>query len=402
MPDVVIVGAGIGGLVTALALHRHGIGVRLLEQGAGSGDLGVGLNVLPHAGRVLDELGVLDAVCAIGVRTAELTYAHGLGTPVLRRPVGIAAGFDLPQVACHRGRLRRLLLDVVVERLGPDAVRTRARVTAVDPRLARATLDGGEVVEADVLVGADGIHSVVRGRLFPGEGPPHWNGVTMWRGATDRPAFRGGRSMIVAGGNDAKLVVYPIGPGARPGTVLTNWAVCIRTGADGAPPPHHQDWARSADPADPARHAHRFRLDEVDHHALIAATAESYEFPMCDRDPLPHWTSGRTTLLGDAAHPMFPMGSNGAGQAILDAEALARHLATAGDVAAALAAYQAERLPVTAEVVRRNRLGGPEQVIDEVERRAPDGFDRLSDVITDDELDAIFSGYHRASGNTPG
>ncbi|MBC3192901.1 FAD-dependent monooxygenase [Pseudonocardia sp. C8] len=400
MPDVVVVGGGIGGLVTALALHRHGIGVTVLEQGSGRRELGVGLNVLPHAGRVLDELGVLDRVAEIGVRTAEMTYAHRLGMPVLRRPVGIDAGFALPQVSCHRGRLQRLLLDTVLERLGPDAVRTGARVTGVDPGRARATLATGEVVEGGVLVGADGIHSVVRDRLFPGEGPPRWNGVAMWRGATDWPAFRGGRSMIVAGGNDAKLVVYPIGPGSRPGTVLTNWAVCIRTGEAGTAPPQRQDWARVADPADPTRHAHRFRLGEIDHHGLIAATAESYEFPMCDRDPLPHWTDGRTTLLGDAAHPMFPMGSNGAGQAILDAEALARHLATGPDGATALAAYQDERLPVTSEVVLRNRVGGPEQVIDEVERRAPDGFDRLADVITDEELETIFSGYHRVSGNT--
>lgn len=401
MSDVAIVGGGIGGLVTALALHRRGIGVTVFEQGSGRRELGVGLNVLPHAGRVLADLGVLDRLAAIGVRTAEMTYAHRLGMPVLRRPVGLDAGVDLPQVACHRGRLQRMLLDAVLDHLGPDAVSTGTRVTAVEPERARATLASGEVVEADVLVGADGIHSVVRDRLFPDEGPPRWNGVAMWRGATDWPAFRGGRSMVVAGGNDAKLVIYPIGPGARPDTVLTNWAVCIRTGAEGDPPPQRQDWARLADPADPARHAHRFRLAEVDHHALIAATAESYEFPMCDRDPLPHWTRGRTTLLGDAAHPMFPMGSNGAGQAILDADALARHLAAGPTVEAALAAYQDERLPVTSDVVLRNRLGGPEQVIDAVERRAPDGFDRLADVISDDELDAVFSGYHRAAGNAP-
>lgn len=401
MADVAIIGGGIGGLVSALALHRRGIGVTVYEQGAGRRELGVGLNVLPHAGRVLAELDLLDLLAGIGVRTAEMTYAHRLGMPVLRRPVGLDAGFDLPQVACHRGRLQRMLLDAVTDRLGADAVRTGARVTAVDPERARATLASGEVVEADVLVGADGIHSVVRDRLFPGEGPPRWNGVAMWRGATDWPAFRGGRSMIVAGGNDAKLVIYPIGPGTRPDTVLTNWAVCIRTGADGAPPPQRQDWARLADPADPARHAHRFRLTEVDHHALIAATAESYEFPMCDRNPLPHWTRGRTTLLGDAAHPMFPMGSNGAGQAILDADALARHLAAGPTPEAALTAYQDERLPVTSDVVLRNRVGGPEQVIDEVERRAPGGFDRIADVITGDELDAIFSGYHRAAGNAP-
>ncbi|BBG01143.1 MULTISPECIES: FAD-dependent monooxygenase [Pseudonocardia] len=401
MPDVVVVGGGIGGLVTALALHRVGVGVAVYEQGSGRRELGVGLNVLPHAGRVLADLGLLDRLAEAGVRTAEMTYAHRLGMPVVRRPVGVAAGSELPMVACHRGRLQRILVDAVRERLGPDAVRTGSRVVAVDPDGGAVTLASGAVVAGDVLVGADGIHSVVRDRLFPDEGPPRWNGVAMWRGATDWPPFRGGRSMIVAGGTDAKLVVYPIGPGRTPGTVLTNWAVCIRTGVDGGAPPQRQDWARIADPADPARHAHRFRQDEVDHHALIAGTAESYEFPMCDRDPLPHWNHGRTTLLGDAAHPMFPMGSNGAGQAILDAEALARHLVTAGSTGAALRAYQDERLPVTADIVLRNRAGGPEQVIDEVERRAPDGFGDLSEIMSIEERDAILASYAAATGAAP-
>jgi 2-polyprenyl-6-methoxyphenol hydroxylase-like FAD-dependent oxidoreductase len=223
----------------------------------------------------------------------------------------------------------------------------------------------------------------------------------MWRGAVDWPVFGGGAAMIVAGGTAAKLVVYPIAPGSRPGTVLTNWAVCILTGRDGDPPPHPQDWSRPGDPAVVAQHARRFHLDDVDHHALIAATPTSYEFPMCDRDPLPRWTHGRVTLLGDAAHPMYPMGSNGAGQAILDAESLARHLSRDGDPDAALAAYEAERLPVTADVVRRNRTGGPEGVIDEVERRAPDGFDRLADVMPETERDAILASYAAATGATP-
>ncbi|MFP5072540.1 FAD-dependent monooxygenase [Pseudonocardia nantongensis] len=403
MSDVIVVGGGIGGLVTALELHRRGIGATVYEQGRGDRELGVGLNLLPHAVRVLDDLGLLDALTGIGVSTAELTYAHRLGLPVLRRPCGVAAGFALPQVAGHRSRLHRMLADAVRERLGPDAIRTGHRVVATDQDGDRVHVRFADpalpAASGAVLVAADGIHSAVRAGLFPDEGPPRWNGVTMWRGATPWPDFRGGRSMIVAGGTAAKLVVYPVGAGDGPGTSLMNWAVCIATGADGDPPPQRQDWSRPAEHAVALSHARRFHLDDVDHQALIAATPEIFEFPMCDRDPLPHWTHGRITLLGDAAHPMFPMGSNGAGQAVLDAEALARHLAAAPDPSTALLAYQDERLPVTADVVLRNRTGGPEMVIDEVERRAPDGFDRLADVITDDELDAIFSGYHRASGN---
>lgn len=406
--DVTVVGGGIGGLVTALELHRHGIRARVYEQGAALRELGVGLNLLPHAVRVLDDLGLVEAVDAVAVRVAQLTYAHRLGQPVLQRPCGQAAGFDLPQFSCHRGHLQRVLADAVRDRLGPDALRLGHRLTGFsqDGTVVRAVFENGARTESDVLVGADGIHSTVRAALFGDEGAPRWNGVQMWRGATDWPAFGPdairGRSMIVAGGTDAKLVVYPIGPGRAPGTALTNWAICIRTGRDGDPPPRRQDWSRPADPADAARHAQRFHLDEVDHHAVVAATDAIFEFPMCDRDPLPHWTDGRVTLLGDAAHPMFPMGSNGAGQAVLDARALAAHLAgSPGDPAAALRAYSDERLPVTADIVLRNRAGGPEMVIDEAERRAPDGFDRLEDVMSVEERDAIIASYAQATGATP-
>ena len=204
--------------------------------------------------------------------------------------------------------------------------------------------------------------------------------------------------MIIAGGTAAKLVIYPIGRGSRPGSALTNWAVCIRTGRDGDPPPRRQDWSRPADRAELRRHLGRFQVPDVDHAALIEATAECFEFPMCDRDPLPGWARGRVTLLGDAAHPMYPMGSNGAGQAVLDAESLARHLAAHTDPDAALRAYEAERLPATGEIVLRNRVGGPESVIDEVERRAPDGFERLADVIDAAELESVLNAYAAASG----
>jgi 2-polyprenyl-6-methoxyphenol hydroxylase-like FAD-dependent oxidoreductase len=206
--------------------------------------------------------------------------------------------------------------------------------------------------------------------------------------------------MIVAGGTAEKLVIYPIGRGSRPGTALTNWAVCIRTGRDGDPPPARQDWSRRADRDELGRYVDRFRLPDVDHSALIEATAECFEFPMCDRDPLPRWTHGRLSLLGDAAHPMYPMGSNGAGQAVLDAESLAHHLTAHADPRAALRAYEAERLPATREIVLRNRAGGPESVIDEVERRAPDGFDRLEDVIDPAELESVLNAYATASGAT--
>jgi 2-polyprenyl-6-methoxyphenol hydroxylase-like FAD-dependent oxidoreductase len=397
----VIIGAGIGGLTTALRLHHAGIDCTVHEQSDQIRELGVGLNLLPHALKELAELGLLDDLDAAAIRTKELFYLHRLGPEIMRKPCGLDAGFSLPQLSFHRGRLQSVLLRAVRERLGPDAVRTGQRLVGFDQDVdgvqARFA-DGNGTARGDVLIAADGIHSTVRAMMFPDEGPPRWNGVMMWRGATDWPEYATGGSQIIAGGNTAKLVIYPIAEGQEPGTKLTNWALCILSGEPGEPPPERQDWSRRADRPAVERHLGHFRIPHLDHAGLVRATPEFFEFPMCDRDPLPHWTAGRVTLLGDAAHPMYPMGSNGAGQAILDATSIARHLAGHTDPAEALLAYQDERLPATSEVVLRNRVGGPEGVIDEVERRAPDGFDRLEDVIDPAELEAVVSGYAEASG----
>ncbi|MCL2585029.1 MAG: flavin-dependent oxidoreductase [Streptosporangiales bacterium] len=414
---VLVIGAGIGGLTTALRLRHAGVDCVVYEQAGRIHELGVGINLLPNVVAELAEVGLLDELAAAGIRTRELLYAHRLGQEIMLRPCGLDAEFALPQISIHRGRLQAILLRAVQEQLGPEAVRTGHRLTGFaeetrsgqEGRGVRADFAApdGTVLgsdNGDVLIGADGIHSAVRAALFPDEGPPKWNGITMWRGAADWPAYGGGDSMLIAGGNTAKLVVYPIGPGNAPETRLTNWALCWRTGRPGDPPPYRADWSRTADADDIARLLRHFSTPHLDHTALVRATEGIFEFPMCDRDPLPAWTRGRVTLLGDAAHPMYPMGSNGAGQAIKDAACLARCLSpgsrTGGDPAAALRAYEAERLPATSDVVIRNRAGGPEQVIDEVERRAPNGFDRLEDVIDPAELAKIVNGYARASGQT--
>ncbi|PXY22718.1 flavin-dependent oxidoreductase [Prauserella muralis] len=404
---VVIVGAGIGGLTTALRLHHEGIDCAVYEQADEIRELGVGINALPHAVRELAELGLLDELAAAGIRTRELVYTNRLGQEIMRRPCGLDAGFRLPQISLHRGRFQAVLLRAVRERLGADAVQAGHRLTGFDAgehgvsaRFADPEGAARDPVRCAVLVGADGIHSTVRATLFPEEGAPRWNGVQMWRGAAEWPEFGTGRSMVIAGGTAAKLVVYPIAKGRAEGTNLTNWAVCLMTGQDGTPPPSRQDWARLADPADVTRLAARFGMPLLDHTGLIRATRECFEFPMCDRDPLPYWSRGRVTVLGDAAHPMYPMGSNGAGQAILDASSLSRHLAAEADPSVALRAYEAERLPATSAVVLRNREGGPETVIDEVERRAPGGFTRIEDVISRAELEAAVAAYAQVAGSS--
>src|SRR5215470_389634 len=402
---VVIIGGGIAGHVVALYLHQMGIDCEIYEQADGIRELGVGINALPHAVAEFVDLGLLDQLDEVAIRTHELIYTNRQGQRVWHSLCGVDAGYDVPQFSIHRGRLQGVLHRAVVDRMGAAAVHTGHRLVGFDQQASGVTVrfadrDGRPIgsVGGDVLLAADGIHSTVRATLFPEEGPPRWNGVMMWRGAVDWPRFLSGRSMIIAGGVAAKLVLYPIAEGATPGTRLTNWAVCVRSGPAGTPPPRREDWSRLGNPADIAPVIELINVPEVDARALIAATPRFFEYPMCDRDPLPYWTQGRVTLLGDAAHPMYPMGSNGIGQATLDAKCLAQVLSRHADPAAALLEYQNERLPKTAEVVRRNRQGGPEGVIDEVERRAPGGFDRLENVITNEELEAIVLGYARTAG----
>lgn len=404
---VLIVGGGIGGLTTALFLHRVGIDCEVYEQSDGIRELGVGINALPHAVRELAEFGLLDRLDEVAIRTHELFYTHRLGHEIMRKSCGIEAGYDFPQYSIHRGRLQGVLYEAVCRELGEDAVRTGHRLAGFDQDNTGVNAlfidrSGGPIGSArgDILIAADGIHSTVRATMFPAEGPPRWNGVIMWRGATDWPAYLTGRSMIIAGGTEAKLVLYPIAQGSTPGTKLTNWAICAKIGRAGDPPPRREDWSRPGDLAELAPYIQRFATPHVDLAGLIAATPEFFEYPMCDRDPLPHWTNDRVTLLGDAAHPMYPMGSNGAGQAILDAKTISGLLQRHVDPITALLAYQDERLPATKEVVLRNRKGGPEGVIDVVEQRAPNGFDRLSDVINPEELEAIVHGYAKVSGSS--
>ena len=406
---VLIVGGGIGGLATALSLHEVGIACTVFEQVRELRELGVGINTLPHAIKELAALGLLPALDRAGIRTRELIYANRFGQMVWRELRGTDAGFDAPQFSIHRGKLHGVLLAAVQERLGPGAVRTGCRIVSFTERgdalVARLEQrDGGDAFEAegDALIGADGIHSTVRAAFYPHEGPPVWNGMMLWRGAADWPVHVDGRTMAISGGMGQKFVFYPIhSDPATPDRRLTNWAVMARIGDGAGLPPRREDWNRPGqwNEVEPFVRD-RFRLDFVDPLALIAASGTFYEYPMCDRDPLPRWSFGRATLLGDAAHPMYPVGSNGASQAVLDARALARHLRS-GDVVAALSAYDAERRPMTTEIVMNNRKGGPERVIDVLEQRAPDGFTDVDAVASYAEREAIVRGYASMSGFSP-
>ncbi|WP_158811678.1 flavin-dependent oxidoreductase [Beijerinckia sp. L45] len=400
---ILIAGGGVGGLTLALMLQARGIETTVFEAAAAVKPLGVGINALPHAIAQLDELDLLPQLHAIGIATRTLTYANHRGQTIWSEPRGLHAGHKVPQFSIHRGRLQQMLWDEAVERLGAEAIRPDRRLVGYRRTktgiIARFTGTDGTITEekGDALIGADGIHSWLRASLHPDDPGIRWNGIKMWRGATDWPAFDGGDAMVIAGDGVAKLVLYPIGAGATPETRLTNWVIYARVAEPNAPMPERESWSRKGRYEDFSNLVDRLHLPFVETERLIRSTAEIFEYPMCDRDPLPWWTQGRVTLLGDAAHAMYPVGSNGASQAILDARCLADHLATLS-VTKALAAYEAERRPATAAIVASNRVGGPERVIDLVASRAPTGFQKLDDVATPEELRGIAQGYAQLAG----
>ena len=273
---VIIAGGGVGGLVTALMLHARGIDCEIFEQADAIRELGVGINTLPHAIKELAELGLLERLDAVAIRTYELFYTNRFGQEIWREPRGLDAGYDIPQFSIHRGRLQGVIYQAVRARLGKSRIHMNCRLGSFmqdDGGVTAYFFDRNgahqHTVRGDVLIGADGIHSMVREKLFPNEGPPRWNGVILWRGAIDWPAFLTGRSMVIAGGLTAKMVIYPIAEGSRPDRRLTNWAVSGRVGEQSMPTPHKQDWSRPGRYEDLMPHVQRFRIPYLDARALI-------------------------------------------------------------------------------------------------------------------------------------
>lgn len=402
---VLIAGGGIGGLTLALSLHQIGVKCRVFESVPALRPLGVGINLLPHAVRELIELGLLDKLDASGVRTKELAFFSKYGKPIWSEPRGLDAGYNWPQFSVHRGVLQQILLDAVVERLGAGNVRTRHHLNGwaetVDGVRAdfidKATGQPAGSYDGSLLIAADGIHSTVRERLYPQEGPPLWNGRVLWRGITASDAFLSGRTMIMAGHEKLKFVCYPLAdqPDAN-GKFQINWI------AERLLDPDYkwrrEDYNRAGNLAEFLPHFEEWNFDWLDVAGLIRNCSKVYEYPLVDRDPIPQWTFGCVTLMGDAAHPMYPIGSNGASQAILDARTITREILRQGETSAALKTYEDERRPATTDLVMLNRRNGPEQVMQIVEERAPDGFNVVTDVLSLQELEDIAANYKRVAG----
>ena len=401
---VMIAGAGIAGLTLGLALHRLGIPFRIHEAVAEVAPLGVGINVQSHAVRELFALGLEDVLDDIGVRTRDYGFYTTSGREIWVEPRGRSAGYDWPQYSIHRGRLQVALVDALIERAGADVLHTGRRLegyaTGRDGVVARfSTPDGASVEEkAEALIAADGIRSAARAQANPHEGEPIWNGAILWRGTTRAAPFKSGASMILAGHDTLRFVAYPITGVDDRGDATINWIA--ETRVDPSLPRAREDWNRAVDPVEFAPAFAGWRFDWLDVPGLIAGAERVFEYPMVDREPLERWTDGRVSLIGDAAHPTYPVGSNGASQAIIDACVLAAKLAAHDTVPAALDAYEAEIRPVATRIQRANRGAGPDAILQRVHDLSGGVFDRIEDVIPHDELAAHAERYKHPAGYT--
>ncbi|PCJ04655.1 MAG: flavin-dependent oxidoreductase [Rhodobacteraceae bacterium] len=397
MKSIVIAGAGIGGITAALCLHEKGFKVKVFEAVDEIRPLGVGINVMPSASKILHDLGLGQQLDDIAVRTRCIEYRTKYGHVIQSDPRNVEAGFAAPQYSIHRGELQFLLLDELRSRLGEEALEICKPVVGFRQTddIVTTLLEDGSTYDSDFLISAEGLRSKIRAQLHPDEGPLCYEGTMMFRGAVEMDQISDGKTMIIAGDHDVKFVTYPISEKLRKqGRALTNWVAELRHSS-----PRHiddADWNRGAtmDYITPFK---EFMMGDMNCAKIMEATESVTEFPMIDRDALPFWTEGRVTLLGDAAHPMYPIGANGATQAIIDARAIADILAE-NPVPDGLKIYEASRLPATRAVVLSNRAGGPERVLDIAAARVTGPDDKIEDLITAEELEEVAASYRNVAG----
>ena len=400
---VLIAGAGIAGLTMGLTLHQIGVKFRIYESAHEIKPLGVGINIQPNAVRELFELGLEGALERIGVRTREYGFFTKTGLEIWTEPRGLLAGYRWPQYCLHRGKLQMELLTALLERAGPDAVVTSHKALGYQNRGDKVVLllesNGVNTsVEGDLLLAADGINSAIRAQMYPAEGKPIWNGAVLWRAISRGSPFRTGASMILAGHDSVRFVAYPItASDPDTGHVDINWIAEIREDPEEGWKPADYNVA-----ADINHFLHTFEnwnFGWLDCPQLIQSATTVFEYPMIDRDPLPRWTDGGVTLIGDAAHPAYPVGSNGASQAIVDARLIGSQLQLAGLSPKALLAYENRVRPQMTTVVEANRTGGgPDGVMQLVEERCEGTFNDINDVISHEELASHAEAYKKMSG----
>jgi 2-polyprenyl-6-methoxyphenol hydroxylase-like FAD-dependent oxidoreductase len=402
---VIIAGGGIGGLATALTLHQIGVPCVVFEAVRDMRPLGVGINLQPNAVRELFELGLTrEDLDGVGVPAREWALVGLNGNDIYSEPRGLLAGYNWPQYAVHRGHFHVLLHEKVVERVGPHAVRLGSRVTGY-----RKTRDGGVsalIEHADgttseatgaLLIGADGIHSAVRAQMHPAQPPIHWGGAVMWRGTTWAKPIRTGASFVGLGTHRHRIVFYPIShPDPRTGLAIINWIAEVTM--DASEGWKQRGWFRQVSVDDFVHHFDNWVWDWLDVPALIRAADSAFENPMIDRDPVATWRDGPVALIGDAAHAMYPTGSNGGSQAIVDARILGATMLEHGVTPEALAAYDAKLCGPISQLILRNRGAGPFGLLNIVDERCGGRFDNIDDVIPPSERAEFMAGYKAAAG----
>jgi 5-methylphenazine-1-carboxylate 1-monooxygenase len=397
MDDILIVGGGIGGLTLGLSLQAANIPCRVFESAPEIRAVGVGVNLLPHATRELAALGLEADLARVAIATKDSTFFNRFGQLIYQEPLGLAAGYNQPQFSIHRGDLQMVLLEAFKSRVGAERILTGHHCTAVEQDDTGVTLHfaSGQSVRGRAAIACDGISSVIRKQFFPDEGEPRYSGVNMWRGVTRWKPILSGASMTRAGWlSHGKMVIYPIREAGSDGLQLVNWVAEIET-----PNYRRRDWNRAGSLDDFIDAFADWNFDWLDVPAFIRAADSVLEFPMVDQDPLPRWSFGRVTLLGDAAHPMVPRGSNGAGQAILDTRAMTSALLANDDPVTAFGVYEKERLEKTTRIVLTNRTNPPDAILREVYQRTNDKpFNAIGDVISHEELVGLSDSYKQIAG----
>jgi 2-polyprenyl-6-methoxyphenol hydroxylase-like FAD-dependent oxidoreductase len=402
---VIIAGGGIGGLATALTLHQIGVPSIVYEAVREMRPLGVGINLQPNAVRELYDLGFTPAdLDRIGLPAKEWALVGLNGNDIYSEPRGLAAGYNWPQYAVHRGRLHMLLHDRLVERVGPGAVRLGSRVTGYRKNAGTgvtAFIEHADGTRAEasgaLLIGADGIHSAVRAQMHPRQPPIHWGGAIMWRGTTWGKPIRSGASFVGLGTHRQRVVFYPISqPDPQTGLSMINWIAEVTM--DNSEGWKQSGWFRQVPTSDFVHHFDNWVWDWLDVPAMIRGADGAFENPMIDRDPVPTWCDGPVALMGDAAHAMYPTGSNGGSQAIVDARELGVAILAHGVTEAALAAFDAKLCGPISQLILRNRGAGPFGLLNMVDERCGGTFDNIDDVISPDERAAFMAGYKAAAG----
>ncbi len=400
---VLIAGGGIGGLVMGLTLHQIGVPFLVVEAAREMRPLGVGINLQPNAVRELFDLGIdAQALDQVGVSAEEWALVGLNGREVYAEPRGLKAGYNWPQYAVHRGALHMLLYQTLIERAGKDAVRLGTKVTGYSQDASGVTV---QVTDADgavtdmrgrLLIGADGIHSAIRAQMYPDQPPIHWGGAIMWRGTVRAKPLRTTSSFVGLGTHRHRMVIYPISKPDEDGYSLINWIAEVTM--DNAEGWQQDGWFRPVEISDFAHHFEGFRYDWLDVPAMLAQADCAYENPMIDRDPIPSWVDGSVALMGDAAHAMYPTGSNGASQAIVDARVIGAQMVAHGMSGAALAAYDAQLCAPVSELVLRNRGAGPFGLLNLLDARCGGTFEDIDDVIPEAERSEFMAKYKAAAG----